>query len=306
MLPRREFLGGVTVVLGNVGAGCIFPDGETNLNAEPVDSDDDIVEKATTTISSSFEIEKPTTTGSYEFNEIISGGISADDPVSSLDRYPAVFENTVYDVEIWINNREGYAAEFTPVQEDFQGEAVQFAALPAVDREAFGVHRWRFDESERTTESLEGLVVYEETAGSELVPEQTIEAVTIDGVQYSVELSSTTLDKLTYIGTKRAPSPQAFAQEIRSEWLFELAGLSEDEQQILEEAIDDQYFTGDDNETFASLMERFAEHNPLVNNYLWFFDWQGSTYWARTETLSSYPEIDSKIDLEPDRLRRET
>ncbi|MEF8852926.1 MAG: hypothetical protein V5A28_10970 [Haloarculaceae archaeon] len=171
------------------------------------------------------------------------------------------------------------------------GEVVDYADLPAVDRRLLADALERTDlPEERLQEGYDFGVgrTYTESEGetSALVEGPTVDAVRYEGEVYPVDVSveSTTLMVYRYEATLVADSPDAYAGQLRDRYAFTLSGLSEAERGVVEEARNDTFYAeNDDNEGFASLVERFrdrraVEETEYSGSFVVRYD--GQLYWV--------------------------
>lgn len=121
------------------------------------------------------------------------------------------------------------------------------------------------------------------------------EAVRYEGETYPVtvtETEPTTVLTRQYTAKPVANSTDAYAQHLRSEYVFTLSGLSEDERAVVREAINTSYYAeSDSDDAFASVLDRFSRHEAVHRNEyrgLWLVRYDGDVYAADL----SYQEFD--------------
>lgn len=160
--------------------------------------------------------------------------------------------------------------------------------LPAVDR-----HRLDPLIPPEPTSPSDGYDVTDEWGTAEQLEDRSVFApeqqydVIVDGenryrVRTSVETES--LPEYRYEVTRIAPDVESFAQQLRGRYLFELAGLSEDERSIVEKSIDGAYFEDDD--AFESVVETIRAHEGLSEADFygtWLLEYEADDYLAYVE-----------------------
>jgi hypothetical protein len=147
---------------------------------------------------------------------------------------------------------------------------VDLEDLPAVDRAAFE-RLLEVPEESRDVLLKPGYdygidLTYSEnqTNESALATEQAYDAVRADGV-YPIDVRSNleTLTVYEYESTPVAESAAEYATALREQYEFELSNLSENERDVLENALDDtNYMKDGDNDGFDSLVDRFRHTRP--------------------------------------------
>jgi len=116
---------------------------------------------------------------------------------------------------------------------------------------------------------------------SVFVPERQYDILIYEGDRYRVAVDSRTAPEAEYryTATEVAPSVEAFADQVRDRYLFTLAGLSEAEREVVEEAIDGGYY--EDSDAFQSVAERIRSHEGIeVEDFYgtWLVEYEGSEY----------------------------
>ena len=182
-------------------------------------------------------------------------------------------EVTVYDVLIDVNPGDA-AAEL--------GE-IEFAELPETDRQR--LERVLAPEPPSTDEGYEVGVGYGSAAevgdDSVFVPEPQYDILVYEGERYGIGVESDTATEVEYRYevTEIADSVEAFAEQIREEYLFTLSGLSDAEREVVESAIESTHFAESD--AFQSVIERIREHDGLrVDDFYgtWLVEYDGAAY----------------------------
>lgn len=117
--------------------------------------------------------------------------------------------------------------------------------------------------------------------------ETDVEAVGYEGETYPVvitETDSVTIPTREYTTTVVANSSAAYAQQLRTSYVFTLQGLSGDERAVVTEAINDTYYAeDDDDEAFQAVLERFDEEEAIQQNEyrgVWLVRFEGEVYVA--------------------------
>ena len=114
-----------------------------------------------------------------------------------------------------------------------------------------------------------------------------VEAVRYRGETYPLvvtEIRSMILVTRQYTATVVANSTAAYAEHLRSEYRFELSGLSDAERAVVTAAINETYYAEtDDDEAFASVLNRFQRHEAVHSNEyrgVWLVRYRGESYVA--------------------------
>lgn len=132
---------------------------------------------------------------------------------------------------------------------------------------------------------------------SGLVPRQQYEFIRDGDSVYRTQVHAKTVTetKYRYAATEIATSPAAFAAQLRSTYQFTLTGLSTVEQDIVEEAIENGYFS-EATDAFRPGIDRFRAHQGLEtsDSYgTWLVAYQGTPYLAYAEFPSEVPAAPS-------------
>lgn len=171
--------------------------------------------------------------------------------------------------------------------ENYTGERLVYADLPAVDRRALGD---LIPPKQRQVEGydLGASVVYTDAEREESMLEPNTEYVLVyDGERYQLavdESRETTLKTYRYEATEVAPSHEAYVQQLKDDHLFTLTGLSDAERSVVSDAIEGGYYAdNDEDEAFRSVLERFRAHSAVHSEYAtgeWVVRYDGQLYWA--------------------------
>ncbi len=214
----------------------------------------------------------------------ISRPIDTDEPVEFQGRYYDVSateigrrDRTSYDIRVDYDPEETASTE--------SRGSIAYADLPEVDKTALdGLIPPQGDPPRNEGFDMGTRYVYPENAtdASVLVPTQQYEFIEHQGATYRVQLESETVEEVTYRYemTEIAPSTAAYAERIRSEFLFPLSGLSSAEREVVEEAIDGGYFDGA-TDAFRSVVSRLRAHRGLEtsDSYgTWLPEYEGTAY----------------------------
>jgi hypothetical protein len=171
-----------------------------------------------------------------------------------------------------------------------EGEAIQYADLPAVDQQKIGTT------GPDQGEWADFIYTDSERERSVLVPESEYSYITWESgptAEWSVEeATDTTWNTYDYTATEVATAAE-YGRQMREESVFELSGLPESEQEIVEAAISDTYYGapyGEEvSEAFSALINRLRGHevsarriadsSGLFRTYI--VQYQGSMYLTR-------------------------
>ena len=114
------------------------------------------------------------------------------------------------------------------------------------------------------------------------------DAVRYEGETYPItvtETEPTTVVTRQYTATVVANSTDAYARQLRDDYVFTLSGLSDEERAVVSEAINDTYYAEtDSDETFERVLERFHEHEAVQRNEyrgMWLVRYDGDVYVAK-------------------------
>lgn len=151
---------------------------------------------------------------------------------------------------------------------DTGGPAVDYADLPAVDREALSGLLDATDGRVPGPEIGAGVVYTDaELDESVLAPDPEYDVVVFEGERYAVSVDGTrdvTIKTYRYTAAQVAASADVYADRLERRYAFELGNLSDAEASVVAEAINDSYYAdSDDDETFRSVLERFVDHEAI-------------------------------------------
>ncbi|MDF9748271.1 hypothetical protein [Natrinema salsiterrestre] len=283
-MRRRQFLKTGTALLTVAIAGCAHPPVVLDMDEATAD---DITGAVSTTIdpgseeytvvSSVLENGSATRSGRHEL-------FDRTDTVRVEDSFYDVSETrlessevTVYDVRI----------DFDPADSTPELGEIEYDDLPETDRQ-------RLDriisEDEPGQDGYEIGVDYGTTreVGNEsvFVPEQEYDIIVYEGNRYRVAVDSRTTSEAEYRYevTEVASSVDAFADQVREQYLFTLTGLSDAESEVVEEAIDGGYFEDDD--AFQSVTDRIRKHEGItVDDFYgtWLLEYESVEYLTYAE-----------------------
>lgn len=212
------------------------------------------------------------------------------DPLVEPGR-PFAHEGQYYNIS-WsvIDRNRGVAVD---IAIDYNGTAtgndtVAYGNLSASDRE-------RIDEllPPRTTRRSEGYdfgitgTYNQSEQNRSVLLAGDYDAVRYEGETYSIEVEDpepVTTRTYRYTATVVANSTEAYASQIREQYLFTLSELSDDERAVVEEALNDTYYAdSDSDDAFQSVLETFAAHEPIeADEYdgTWLVRYDGEIYLA--------------------------
>ncbi|MFC7115204.1 hypothetical protein ACFQH2_09925 [Natronoarchaeum sp. GCM10025703] len=279
-MRRRQFLASGTALLSVALAGCAHPSVVLDMDeATPDDIASEVSMTAEpgseeyTVVSSALENGSATRSGRYEL-------FDREDTVRYEDTFYEVSESpidsgevTVYEVQI----------DFDPADSTPERGEIEYDDLPEADRQRLDPIVSR--ESAPNTDGYDLGVGYgtaEEVEGeSVFVPEQQYDILVYDENRYRVAVDSRTAtqDEYRYEVNEVASGVEPFADQVREQYLFTLSGLSEDERAVVEEAIDEGYFS--DDEDFQSVSERIREHEGIREDGFygtWLLEYEGTEY----------------------------
>lgn len=303
-LRRRQLLGAVAAVVPAVVAGC-WGHGPSLTMRET--SDSDLLSSAASTIS--VDTTSDRLRPIVETIETGTTKLSSPSPrprvkpaqpvVASAVQRPIKYDGAYYTLSLSKTvERTLIEAEFhigtagTPPEDT--AKPIEYDALPERDRESLE-GALPPETGERDYESVQTFYDEQEVDSSELVSETEYDAVVRDGQRYSLELDHTEEKSgynYHYTAERVAATDDDFLSWLRSRYRYELTGLSEGEQQIVTEAIEDGRYTGGDGEdAFSSLSERVLSQPALERDDgagEWFVRYDGSEYVAE---LTAPPEF---------------
>jgi hypothetical protein len=279
-MQRRQFLAGGTALLSVAVAGCGHPNVVLDLEAA---SDEDIADERSTRVEPGSEEYRVVTSARKNGSVTRTGRRELFDRTSAVHVDDAFYEvsetrlesseDTVYDVDV----------AFNPDDTKAEVGEVAYEDLPEYDREQLS---FIADGQEPADEEGYNVNVDYGTAEavgdrSALVPEQEYDIIIHEGDRYRVEVESQTVpeNEYRYEVTEVAPDVEAFADQVREQYLFALTGLSEAEREVVEEAIDEAYYEDDD--AFRSVVDRIRNREGLnVDDFYgtWLLSYENEEY----------------------------
>lgn len=191
-----------------------------------------------------------------------------------------------------------YFWDLEPTDDASADETVPFEDLPEVDRERFRLSGLADGQAgDRTPIDVGGTFRYADAdvERSALVPtpeRPVVEWGSDRRARFSVTGSSdedVTLVTYQYAAERLASSAAEYGRRLRRQYAFELSGLTDDERDLVERALEGGYSV-ERGETppdaFESLADRFGEHDAVdpgrggvSGEYL--LEYEGEVYWAR-------------------------
>jgi hypothetical protein len=278
-MRRRQVLATGAAFLSLPLAGCVHP--EVILTMDSATADDiadrvslhpdpdaeeytvtaDAVENGSTTRRGRYELFDRTSTVrlNNSFYELTETRLSGS-------------EVTVYEVLLDVNP-ENTTAELG---------AIAYEELPETDRRRLdGI----LSEKPPETDGYDVGVSYGSAAevGDEsvFVPERQYDILVYEGDRYRVAVDSRTAPEAEYryTATEVAPTVEAFADQVREEYLFTLSGLSDAEREVVEEAIEGGYY--EDSDAFQSVLDRIRSHEGIeIDDFYgtWLLEYESEEY----------------------------
>jgi hypothetical protein len=209
------------------------------------------------------------------------------------------YEGAVYELTTTVTAEEpariyGISVE-TPDENATGGRA--YADLPPIDRERVGPLLDEFDEAPSDEEdvSVSDPVLYNRSAAeaSALVDEESEVLLTRGGRRYRVAVrggEDVTEQQYRITASRRADTLAAYGRQVRSEWAFDLTGLSEAEAQLLDDARGETYYVDEEDEeaAYRSLLRRLREHDPIPpadHQETYVVRYDGEVLWISVEPI---------------------
>ncbi|WP_227356837.1 hypothetical protein [Haladaptatus salinisoli] len=214
---------------------------------------------------------------------------------------PWVYDGSVYRLSYEVRNERPatrYFWNLIPVQQANEDDIVQFNELPRFDREKFRLVGLGDDTVGADTSLDVGKTFVYANADrnqSALVP--TLERSVIEWksgsrARFSITGSNSTdatLKTYRYTARQLAPTVEAYGQQLRDQYTFELSGLADVERSLVNQAIAEHGYTvergGSPPDAFWSLVETFQQHEAVADRkdgvtggYLTAYD--GQVYWT--------------------------
>ena len=278
-MRRRELLATGTIFLSLPVAGCVHP--EVILTMDPATADD-IADRVSlhpdpdaeeyTVTAAAVDNGSTTRRGRYELFDRTSTVRLNNSFYELNETRLSSSEVTVYEVLLDVNP-ENTTAELG---------AIAYEELPETDRRRLdGI----LSEEPPETDGYDVGVSYGSAAevGDEsvFVPERQYDVLVYEGDRYRVAVDSRTAPEAEYryTATEVAPTVEAFADQVREEYLFTLSGLSNPEREVVEEAIEGGHY--EDSDAFQSVVERIRSHEGIeVDDFYgtWLLEYEGEEY----------------------------
>lgn len=277
-MRRRQFLASGVALLPFL-AGCAHPSVVLDMDAA---TDDDVADEVSTPVDAG-------STESAVVEAALENGTTTRRSRTELfDRAETVrFDGAFYEVtstELESGEVSVYDVLVEALPEDATPDVgeVAYADLPGADRQRLeAVVESGLDDSTREQLGVGYGTADEVGDESVFVPEPQYDVLTHDGDRYRVTVESRTATETEYRYelTEVAPDVETFATRIRDRYLFELAGLSEGERDVVEAAIDGGHF--EDSDAFQSVVDRIRDHEGIdtTDAYgTWLVEYEGTAY----------------------------
>ncbi len=292
-MRRREYLATMGAFLAVPFAGCAHSTGVLQLDEV---SDEGIADRASRDVSENVEARHIVTETVTNGTSTASGRSPPLEPGK-----PVIHENRYYAISVRETGQRDTATFSISVDYDPQetpaGSTITVEDLPSVDRAALD-HLIPPHEDAPRGEGMDFGIdrAYAETEMNQsvLVPEQEHEFVRYQSEVYMIQVGDprdTTVFEYEYEADELAANATEFADIVRTEYRFSLAGLSAAEREIVEDAIDNGYYEDDPTDAFESLVGRLRDQPALTNEEgggEWLVRYNDTEYWA---TLRYPPSI---------------
>ncbi|MFB6184934.1 MAG: hypothetical protein ABEI96_10300 [Haloarculaceae archaeon] len=290
-MRRRRFLATGTALLAGAFAGCAHSNAALTMDA--VD-DRELAERASAPIPEE----------DNEYRRIVEATVENGTATANGTYPPIEPDRTIahagayYEVRYTVTGSrtvDRYTIEVDFDPESTDGPTIAFEDLPAVDRQALsGLLPPGEDHPSGEGPDAGVARTYSdaEQADSVLVPTSDYEFVSYEGTSYGVavgESRTVEIEQYRYTAERVATSTADFGRQIRDRYLFVLDGLSGTERELVEKAIDDGYYSGSGSDAFRSVVDRFRQHDPVVDHGTGDGDsieaqyvvrYEGTVYWA--------------------------
>lgn len=283
-IGRRGFIKSAAVAPVALVAGCADPQAVLVLDEA---TDDDFAGIAR-------EVRDGTDEAETVAEGVEDGSYVTEGRVEPLDgTAPVLYDGVYYDVTVDVET-VGEDVEYAFAVEYVGDEAVDgevgYDELPDVDREALdGVLPPEDAEPEGFEGETGGLYTENEVEESVLVTDADAETwtVVVNGARFSVEVrrggEPVERHEYRYRFEEVADTRAGFVDWALAEYVFELEDLSDEEEAIVEEAIEDGYHEGTVEDAFVSLVERFRGYRAVESEEWggeWLVDYDGTEYVA--------------------------
>ncbi|AGB15336.1 hypothetical protein Halru_0709 [Halovivax ruber XH-70] len=286
MPSRRRVLGTVAAGLCATLAGCIDATGVLQMDEATTD---ELLDPATVEVGRTGE-ERDIVVDVLDTG---SATVSGERPPLGVDQ-PVTYDGAVYELartETGDRTRTDYRVvlETDPGAADTADR--QFDTLPGVDAE-----RLEPLLAERTSgdDAVGADLSYTESerAESAIVPDPDFDVLAVDGDRFgvAVEPIETTVTTYEYTLVDELGSEGRYADELAADHRFDLAGLSDAERDVVEEAIDEGGYYADstDDEAFEGVARTFFDHDPFASDddrAYWIATYEGTTYVAMVDPI---------------------
>lgn len=283
-MRRRHYLASTAALLTGPLAGCAHPNSVLVMNEV---SAAEIAERASRSADRSRD------DGRIVAEAVENGSANAtgNSPPLDTDR-PVEFDGRYYQLGVEETESRARTQYGLDVALDSgtgtpDGEAIDYDDLPEVDRDVL------YDLIPTDGETRDGrgdrraVRWYSEamTEDSALVPDGEYGAVRYEGDRYPIDVAERTQTEsdYRYEAEEIAASAAEYGAIAREEYSFTLSGLSDEERDVVEEAIGEGYYEGSADDAFSSVASRFREH-PGFDTDEWGGEWlvryEGTDYWA--------------------------
>lgn len=284
-MRRRQFLASSGALLSVAVAGCGHPLVVLDMDDA---TDDRIASEVSTTaepgseehslVTAALDNGSATRTGRHELFDR-TDVVEVDDTFYEVSETRLrSSEQTVYEVLVHFDTDDP-----TP-----ELGAIEYDDLPDVDRRRLEPVFSEGTPSDRDeyVAAVEYGPIGEVGNSSLFVPERQYDAVVHGGNRYRVTVNSRDAPEAEYRYevTEVATDVGAFADRMRDRYLFALAGLSDAERAVVEQAVDGGHF--DDNDAFRSVVDRIRDHEGLnvADSYgTWLVAYEDGEYLAYAE-----------------------
>lgn len=262
-MRRRHYLASAAVLLAGPLAGCAHPNAVLRMSEA---TDEEIAERASTNVDHDDEARR-IVSDVLENGSATETGTSPPIPTDRAVEYEGrYYVLTVDETNRRERTRYGLVVELSAEAPGPGENAVEYEDLPGVDREYLeSLLPPEGDGDEGRTEHAVQWYSEAETERSALLPDLEYEAVVYDGERYPIGVEEQTrpVSEYRYEAETVAGNASEYGASVRAQYAFTLSGLSDDEREIVAEAIDGGYYEGGANDAFSSLARRFREHEGL-------------------------------------------
>lgn len=286
MPSRRRVLGTVAAGLCATLAGCIDAAGVLQMDEATTD---EILDPVTVDVGRTGE-ERDIVVDVLDTG---SATVFGERPPLGVDQ-PVTYNGTVYELAR-TETGDRTRTDYRVVLEADSGAAEtgdrQFDTLPGVDAERLEpllAERASGDDAVGADLSY----TESERAESAIVPDPDFDVLVVDGDRFgvAVEPIETTMTAYEYTLAEELGSEGRYADELAADHRFDLAGLSGDEQAVVEEAIDEGGYYADstDDDVFEDVARTFFDHDPVASDddrAYWIATYEGTTYVAMVDPI---------------------